>query len=450
MFASKLIFSLVVPFVLNNGVGAIDLDTSKPDTIKSTAKTLAGAIVKAYTAQLDGNPIGVFPDPIYWWESGATWGSLVEYSHLTGDSQFDDVVAKALYAQLGEYDAFMPQNQTKALGNDDQSTWALAAMSAAESAFKKPEDGQWIDFAKNVFDIQTLRWDNSTCDGGLRWQIFSFNNGYNYKNSFTNANLFLLSARLAQFTGNKTYSEWADKSFTWMQDIQIISDAYAVFDGTSTTTNCTSISHIQWSYPFAVLAEGAAVMYNLTSDATWKSAVSGLVGHLSVFQDKSTSILYEPACETNGDCDTDQVSYKGLAARSLARAALSAPIVAEDIRKVLEVSAVGAAKSCSGGDDVKCSIKWTTAQNGTSGKSVEDGGLSETLSALLGVQALLFKDSQGSITTNETSQTVPGSPSASGSPTGSATGAAQATGAAGKAELAWGTLAFAALLSVLA
>ncbi|ODQ76852.1 hypothetical protein LIPSTDRAFT_102095 [Lipomyces starkeyi NRRL Y-11557] len=34
------------------------------------------------------------------------------------------------------------------------------------------------------------RWDTSTCNGGLRWQIFESNSGYDYKNTISNAGLF--------------------------------------------------------------------------------------------------------------------------------------------------------------------------------------------------------------------------------------------------------------------
>lgn len=160
----------------------------------------------------------------------------------------------------------MPQNQTKMLANEDQAVWGLAALTAAEVGLpKKNESIEWFDLAKNVFNTMTPRWDEKKCGGGFKWQIFPFSSGYSYKNSMSNANFFLLAARLAQFTGNATYSEWADKSFAWMQDIGLMSEDFSVFDGTDDEMNCTTINHIQWSYPHGLFLEGAAVMYNLVS-----------------------------------------------------------------------------------------------------------------------------------------------------------------------------------------
>jgi mannan endo-1,6-alpha-mannosidase len=125
--------------------------------------------------------------------------------------------------QTGANNDFMPTNQTHSEGNDDQSFWALAAMSAAEMNFPNPpaKSPSWLALAQAVFNEQVQRWDTQNCNGGLRWQIFPFNNGYDYKNSISNGCHFHLAARLARYTGNNTYFEVADRVYTWMSDISI-------------------------------------------------------------------------------------------------------------------------------------------------------------------------------------------------------------------------------------
>jgi mannan endo-1,6-alpha-mannosidase len=112
----------------------------------------------------------------------------------------------------------MPANQSSSEGNDDQSFWALAAIAAAEMRFPNPpsDKPQWLALAQAVFNQQATRWDTANCNGGLRWQIVPFNAGYNYKNSISNGCLFHLAARLARYTGNTTYIDWADKIYDWM------------------------------------------------------------------------------------------------------------------------------------------------------------------------------------------------------------------------------------------
>ncbi len=148
-------------------------------------------------------------------------------------------------------------------GNDDQAFWGLAAMSAAENKFPNPPDNQpqWLALAQAVFNSQALRWDEPTCGGGLKWQIFTFNNGYNYKNSISNGCFFQLAARLAMYTGNKTYAEWAARSYEWSERVGLISPDYYIYDGSDDLINCTQLNHIQWSYNAGVYLLGAATMF---------------------------------------------------------------------------------------------------------------------------------------------------------------------------------------------
>lgn len=163
----------------------------------------------------------------------------------------------------------MPPNQSKSLGNDDQAFWGMAAMSAAEANFPNPpaDKPQWLSLALAVFNSQTVRWDTTSCGGGLKWQIFTFNNGYNYKNSISNGCYFNLGARLAMYTGNATYAEEADKMWDWCRTVGLISNEYFVYDGSDDTLNCTELNHIQWSYNAGVFLYGAATMWNFVSTA---------------------------------------------------------------------------------------------------------------------------------------------------------------------------------------
>jgi mannan endo-1,6-alpha-mannosidase len=152
-------------------------------------------------------------------------------------------------------------------GNDDQSFWGMAAMSAAENLFPDapaPAPG-WLALAQAVFNSQALRWDNSTCGGGLRWQIFTFNNGYNYKNTISNGCFFNMAARLAMYTGNDTYANWASTTWDWVSSVGLVDKQYKFYDGTDDTINCSDVNHIQWTYNAGVYLLGAANMYNYVS-----------------------------------------------------------------------------------------------------------------------------------------------------------------------------------------
>lgn len=57
--------------------------------------------------------MGLFPQPIYWYEAAAVWSGLVDYTQFTGDMQYVSTVQKALVAQVGPNNDYMPPNQTK-------------------------------------------------------------------------------------------------------------------------------------------------------------------------------------------------------------------------------------------------------------------------------------------------------------------------------------------------
>ena len=139
-------------------------------------------------------------------------------------------------------------------------------MSAAEMNFPDPPPNKpsWLSLAQATFNLQVNRWDTQNCGGGLRWQIFAFNKGFDYKNSISNGGFFQLAARLARYTGNGTYADWAEKSWDWMADSVLMTDKYVVYDGAQILNppNCTQPSPIQWTYNVGTMLMGAANMWN--------------------------------------------------------------------------------------------------------------------------------------------------------------------------------------------
>lgn len=363
-----------------------------------------------YTGDELGGTPGVLPEPYYWWEAGAMFGTLIDYWYYTGDDQFNNMTSTALQFQTGPDNNFMPPNQTKSLGNDDQGFWGLAAMSAAEVKFPNPtsDKPQWLALAQGVFNSQAPRWDNLTCGGGLKWQIFAFNAGYNYKNSISNGCFFNLGARLGFYTQNQTYFDWAERSWTWSASVGLLTDTpqgIAVYDGTDDDINCTQLNHQQWSYNSGVFLLGAAVMWNQTTgDAQqrWESRVRRLVKGSSVFF--RDNVMFED-CES-GVCDTDQLSFKAYLSRWMAASIKVAPFVEDLVSSQLKASAQAAAKNCNGGSDgVTCGTKWTT--------NTWDGqyGVGQQMSALEVIQGLLIDSVSGPVG-NQTGGISIGNPSA--------------------------------------
>jgi mannan endo-1,6-alpha-mannosidase len=304
------------------------------------------------------------------------FGALIDYWAFTGDDSYNNITKQGLLHQVGDDKDFMPGNQTLGLGNDDQGFWAMASMTAAELNFTNPDanEPQWLALTQAVFNEYVGRWYeyNSTCGGGLQWQIFpQFNAGRNYKNSIANGCFFNIASRLARYTGNDTYAEWADKIFVWMQGVGYITDEWHVYDGA-----------------------GAAAMYNHTQSDVWKTRVDGLAGALNevFFQN---GIMWEPPCEqTSVGCDTDPLSFKGYLARWMAYTVKLVPILYDTMVPLLNSSARAAALQCDGTSSsfkghqgTACGFSWL--QNETFDGSV---GVGQQMNAMSIIYTQLLED----------------------------------------------------------
>ncbi|KAI5865583.1 glycoside hydrolase family 76 protein [Durotheca rogersii] len=377
--------------------GAITVDFNDDRSIKDAASTVAFGLVKYYTGNNTGDVPGNLPDPYFWWEAGAMFGTLIDYWFYTGDDTYNAITTQAMLHQTGEDRDFMPRNQTRAMGNDDQGFWAMAAMSAAENNFPNPpeDEPQWLALVQAVFNEYAGRWDTEDCGGGLRWQVFAFNNGFDYKNSISNGCFFNIASRLARYTGNQTYANWAEKVWDWMEDIGYIDEDYNVYDGAGALKNCADINRAQWTYNAGIFLQGAAVMQNFTGgNSTWKQRVEGLAKRSReyFFDD---GIVVERPCEGFNFCDIDQQSFKGYLMRWMASAAQMAPSTFDILMPLLGSSAAAAAQQCSGSPPASefrgkpgtaCGFKWTE-------KDKFDGlvGVGQQMSALSAIQYTLVK-----------------------------------------------------------
>ncbi|KAI0157264.1 glycoside hydrolase family 76 protein [Xylariaceae sp. FL1272] len=383
--------------LLNSAANGLQLDISSDDSIKQTASTVAYGLLKYYTGNVTGDTPGNLPDPYFWWEAGAMFGTLIDYWFYTGDDTYNDITIQAMLHQAGDDADFMPTNQTKTEGNDDQGFWAMAAMSAAENNFPNPpsDQPQWLALAQAVFNEYVSRWDPDTCGGGLRWQIFTFNNGFNYKNSISNGCFFNIAARLARYTGNATYADWAERVWDWMEDVQFIDSAYNVVDGAGVEQNCTVHSPEQWTYNTGIFLHGAAVLYNFTNGSdVWRQRTQGLATRATelFFED---GVVYEQACEPFSQCNNDQQSFKGYLMRWFTASSQVASFAFDTLMPLVQSSAAAAATQCSGsppadqfqGDPgTACGFKWanTTGFDGLV-------GVGEQMSALSALQYSLVK-----------------------------------------------------------
>ncbi|OJJ07435.1 hypothetical protein ASPVEDRAFT_142365 [Aspergillus versicolor CBS 583.65] len=345
-------------------LSALEIQLDDHQSIKDAAGKTAKGALGWYAGNEPGGEPGAFPEK--WWEGSALFMSLIIYWFYAGDDQYNDLITEGMQYQAGENGDYLPAKYKSYLGNDDQFFWGVTAMLAAEYGFPESKDGfSWLSLAQGVFNTQKEEWDTSNCGGGLRWQMEPYQSGYTMKNSISNGGFFQLAARLALYTQNDMYADWAQKTWDWSVSSPLVNNkTWNVADSTDINNKCSTQGNNQWSYNYGAYLTGAAYMYNFTEKAEWKEAVDNLLEKVlkQFFPQKmgGGQIFSEFLCEPSGLCNFNEILFKGVVSHWLTLVALIVPETYDKIFPKLQTSAQAAAKACSGSGNNTCGIKWYT------------------------------------------------------------------------------------------
>ncbi|KAJ5779891.1 Six-hairpin glycosidase [Penicillium paradoxum] len=402
--------------ILAASVAAIDLDVNDEQSLKNAATIAAFNTMSNYTSNVTGNIPGKLNES--WGEGGVLFQTMIQYWYLTGDASNNDAVSQGMYWQRGNDDYF-PANYSQYSSNDDHMAWGLAAMTAAELGY--PQDSSmpsWLTLAEAVFQLQSLRWDTESCNGGLRWQIWPYQDGYNKKGALSNGGLFQLSARLARYTNNQTYSDWAEKIWEWSTRVPLVNTTeWTIGDTVEVASDCKSHGDLSWTHNYGAYISGAAYMYNVTNgQSKWKSGVDGLLNTTfhKFFPDKyGGKIMVEISCEATRVCSRSQEIFKGLLASELAFVTRMVSYIASEILPRLQGSAIGAAKQCTGGPNgTLCGRRWYQSEwDGTADIEEQISATSLFTSNLVAFQHLNIATQKTSTSAQNTSSTATGTQS---------------------------------------
>lgn len=403
------LFSIVILSIYISLTSALDLTAGDKDSVCEAAKYVVQGELNYYEGLKYGGTVGMFASPNYWWNAGEAFGGLLDYyTFCDNDNKtLKNLIYEGMYQQAGESFNYIPSNQSMVEGNDDQGVWGLAVMEAVERNFTDPEDHSWLSMTQAIFNTMEARWDTEHCGGGLRWQIFTWNSGYDYKNSIANGCLFNIAARLARFTRNESYAKVAEKVWDWMEDVGFLTsedDKLVLHDGAKIGDNCTDVTDKKWSYTYGIFIAGCAYMYNYTEDSMWLDRATEIIEVSSYFF--KDGIMYETTCMPN-HCNNDQRSFHSLFARCLGITTVLAPETVSLIEDNLDKSAEAAAQSCSGGDDhVTCGEDWTkTGWDEVYGLGEQMCALEVMLATIVREFPVYTKDNGGSSKSNPTAGT---------------------------------------------
>ncbi|KAK6503769.1 hydrolase 76 protein [Arthrobotrys musiformis] len=370
---------------------AIELDIDSLESIKAAAAQVASDLAAEFW---DPTSFSGVPNAQYaWWQHGAILGAYVDYWAFTGDTTYNDNITIGWMKGVSSSLDLLPQEHAFDIGNDDQGFWSIMSMDAVERVFpetqiQKDMNAGFLEITQTVHNTQALRWDNSTCGGGLRWQIVTVKDGYKYKNTISNGLYFQQSARLARYTGNATYADAAEESYKWMRSVNLIQDDFRINDG-AFIPDCKQITDKRWTYNYGTILAGCAAMYNFTTGEKreyWREQIDSVLNAtLATFIDAETGALKEIQCQETDTCNMDQRSFKAYLARWMGYTAQVAPYTYSTIMPHLRKNAQLAAATCIGEPrGTACGQKWNIGAQ-WDGKH----GLGEQINAMEVIQNII-------------------------------------------------------------
>ncbi|RVD85086.1 uncharacterized protein DFL_003417 [Arthrobotrys flagrans] len=372
-------------------VRAIDLDIDSLLSIKAAAAQVAGDLAAEFW---DPTSFSGVPNAQYaWWQHGAILGAYVDYWAFTGDDTYNENITIGWLKGVSPSLDLLPQEHAFDIGNDDQGFWSIMSMDAVERVFPETEEQKemgagFLEITQTIHNTQASRWDDTTCGGGLRWQIVTVKDGHKYKNTISNGLYFQQSARLAKYTGNASYAEAAEESYKWMREVKLIQDDFWINDG-AFIPDCTTITPKRWSYNYGTIMAGCAAMYNFTEGEKreyWKEQLDNVLNAtIATFIDPETGALKEIQCQESDTCNMDQRSFKAYLARWMGYTTQVAPYTYATIMSHLRKNAALAAATCIGEPrGTACGQKWNIGPQ-WDGKH----GLGEQINAMEVIQNII-------------------------------------------------------------
>jgi len=243
------------------------------------------------------------------WLTGPRWtfandvqAAEASYARSNGASHSEMIVATFETQGAGNF--------IDDLGYDDEGWWANAWV----RAFDLTGDPRYLAMAKTVFTDMIGGWDATVCAGGVWWT-----HTRTFKNAITNELFLLLAASLHNRTPNDagpgSYLDWATREWTWFSQTGMINAAHLVNDGL--TNNCRNNNGTTWTYNQGVILGGLVELFNATGDMNYIAQAEGIADAATARLVTAAGVLHEPCA--NAGCDDNQVNFKGIFVRNLAR-----------------------------------------------------------------------------------------------------------------------------------
>jgi predicted alpha-1,6-mannanase (GH76 family) len=233
-----------------------------------------------------------------WWNAANAVTVLVEYSRLSGASQYLSAVENTYKVNSGG--GFINKYY------DDEGWWALAWIAAYDQTGQK----KYLKTSEHIFSNMKGGW-NHTCGGGIWWSKHR-----HYKNAIANELFLSVAAELSARTTGRQHAvelNWANREWKWFSHSGMINSNHLINDGLNAA--CRNNGKTVWSYNQGVILGGLVALEKDTGNKsllpTAQSIASAAISRLT----DANGVLHD-ACEPHCGADGDQ--FKGIFTRNLA------------------------------------------------------------------------------------------------------------------------------------
>lgn len=210
---------------------------------------------------------------------------------------------------------------------DDSGWWGVAWMKLAERTGK----AEYLQTAKAIHAHMAATWQTDK-GGGVLWCL---DKDKQKTNAITNNLFLILSARLAKYTGESSYRDWARRSCTWLKE-QKLFDGTGVVDGPGHTGD-------YWSYNQGTYLAGLTAWSAASSDPALLDEAAAVAR--AILQKAGFVTEQHILREKLGTSGWDGCLFKGILARGLReladalRAAGKHPDLVQEIDQCLQATA---------------------------------------------------------------------------------------------------------------
>ena len=242
-----------------------------------------------------------------WWNSANAITVLVDYSRVSGSTQYLPVLQNTFDRAQAAHAGFLNEFY------DDEGWWALAWI----DAYDLTREERYRAMAESIFADMAGGWDTTTCGGGIWWS-----KERKYKNAIANELFLSVAAQLATRAGDAAqraaYLTWARREWAWFQQSGMINGDHLVNDGldSSDPAHCVNNRRPTFTYNQGVILGGLLALSRAGGGDPALVATARQIGAAAIQQlTDAQGVLHERGEPRSG---ADGVQFKGIFVRNLA------------------------------------------------------------------------------------------------------------------------------------